>query len=101
MCEKQYKRYIVMGLRDGEIHHIIARRGHTPDALVEQVLNTIRGPSFLTETDRHKSKFDRLYILEVGDEGTYGGSTNLKLQEIKEPAPVPKWTLVLVKGLYG
>ena len=100
MCEKEYKRYLVMGLRNGHLHHIIARRGNTPDDIVNKALEIVRGPAFLTEADRRKLEFDRLYVMEVGDEGTYGSHTNLKLQEIVEPPPRAAWSLVQVKGLY-
>ncbi|KKM15073.1 hypothetical protein LCGC14_1699750 [marine sediment metagenome] len=99
MCDKKYKRYVVMGLRGGHLHHIIARRGNTPDDIINRALEIVKGPPFLTEADMSKIRFDRLYIMEVGDEGTYGSSTNLKLREIV--APAPKWSLVPVKGLYG
>ncbi|KKL97682.1 hypothetical protein LCGC14_1832000 [marine sediment metagenome] len=116
MCEKEYKRYIVMGLRNGHLHHIIARRGHTPDDIVNRALEITGGsPSTASVEEiysqapqnprqrytRVTRKFDRLYVMEVGDEGTYGNSTNLKLQEIVEPPPRRAWTLVQAKGIYG
>ena len=91
MCEKQYKRYLVMGLKNGELHHIIARRGHTPDDIINRALGFFEGSPHA---------FERLYVLEVGDEGTFGSSTNLKLQEIVEPPPRAAWALVRAKGLY-
>lgn len=49
MCEeKQYKRYLVMGLRNGELHHIIARRGNDPNDIVNRVMEIVRGPAFIT-----------------------------------------------------
>lgn len=100
MCEKQYKRYVTMGLRDGKLHHIIARRGITPDDIIEKTLTLIQGPPYLTRTDLEKRRFDRLYIMEVGDEGTFGNRMNLRLLEITKPLPVPKWRLMPVRGLY-
>jgi len=117
MCEKKYKRYLVMGLKNGELHHIIARRGNTPDDIVNRALEIVSGipireleahmrenPHFIPwrgDLDLRKRAFDRLYLVEVGDEGTYGNSTNLKLQEIVPPPPKTDWSLVRTKGLYG
>ena len=100
MCEKEYKRYLVMGLRNGHLHYIIARRGETPDDIIRRTLDLVKGPPFLTHEDWRKRQFDRLYIMEVGDEGTYGNSTNLKLQEIVGPPPRAAWALVQAKGIY-
>ena len=97
---KKYKRYLVMGLRDGHLHHIIARRGHTPDDVIRRTLEAVRGSVFLTDADNAKQTFDRLYIVEVGDEGTSGDSTNLKLQEIVPPPAQAAWVLRRAKGLY-
>ncbi len=100
MCEKKYKRYVTMGLRDGKLHHIIARRGETPDDIISKTLDLVEGPPFLTYEARKARKFDRLYLMEVGDEGTFGSRMNLHLLEITKPLPVPKWRLMLVKGIY-
>ena len=100
MCEKQYKRYLVMGLKNGELHHIIARRGETPEDIVDRAIAISAGPPFLTKADQCAREFDRMYLLEVGDEGTFGSSTNLKLQEIVPPPVSTAWTLVRTKGLY-
>ena len=89
---EKYKRYLVMGLKNGELHHIIARRGHTPDDIINRALGFFEGSPHA---------FERLYIVEVGDEGTFGSSTNLKLQEIVPPPPTVPWLLKHVKGLYG
>lgn len=96
---ENWTRYITMGIRDGELHHIIARRGHTPDDIVNRTLEIALGPPFLTEADRRRIGFDKLYVLTVGPEGNFGGSTNLKLQEIVKPPP-RDWTLVHVRGLH-
>lgn len=101
MCEKKYKRYVTMGLRNGQLHHIIARRGETPDDIIRKTLDLVAPNPFLINADRREKWFDRLYIMEVGDEGTYGNSTNLKLLEITEPISVPKWSLVPVKGIFA
>ncbi|KKL11153.1 hypothetical protein LCGC14_2548700, partial [marine sediment metagenome] len=45
---EKYKRYLVMGLKNGELHHIIARRGHTPDAIVNRALELTKPSPFLT-----------------------------------------------------
>lgn len=93
----EYTRYLTLGVKDGEIHHILARRGHAPDDIVKRTLD-------INERNYQGSKvaprFDKLYILTVGEEGSFGTSTNLKLQEIVPPLPVPKWRLMPVRGLY-
>lgn len=94
-----WTRYITMGIRDGELHHILARRGHTPNDIVNRTLAIARPHTFLTRSDRRAKEFDKLYVLTVGPSGNFGGSTNLKLQEIVEP-PSHNWTLRNVRGLY-
>ena len=49
MCEKEYKRYLVMGLKNGELHHIIARRGETPDGIVNRALELTKAVSVSNE----------------------------------------------------
>ena len=86
----KYKRYIIMGLHDGRLVRIIARRAHEPDDIIRRVLDRVH-------------PYDRLYILEVGDEGVYGQCTNLKLQEIVSPPPpppTPKYVLKDVEAIF-
>ncbi len=94
--DSPWTRYITMGVdASGHLHQILARRGHEPDDIVEKTLEINarnRRPGF--------EKFERLYVLEVGQEGQYGGSTNLKLREIvSPPPPPPDWVLIHAKGL--
>lgn len=86
----QYKRYVTMGLSNGELCRIIARRGEAPDDIVRQTLELIESP--------YSRKFDALYVMEIGDAGQYGGSTNLKLLKIGPPPSIPVWSLVPVPG---
>ena len=86
---EKYKRYVTMGLRDGKLIRIIARRGHTPDDIIRQTLE-----------NRREETFARLYLMTVGDEGVYGQRTNLRLQEIVSPAPEPSYALVDVEAIF-
>ena len=99
MCEEKYKRYVTLGLRNGQLLRIIARRGHTPDDIINKTLELVAPLPFLTPAANRLRQFDKLYIMEVGDEGYFGGSMNLKLLEIKKPQPVP-WTLVPVTSIF-
>jgi hypothetical protein len=37
--EEKYTRYVTMGLRNGKLVRIIARRGFTPDDIIRQTLS--------------------------------------------------------------
>lgn len=93
--DSPWTRYLTLGVdAEGNLHHILARRGHEPDDIVRQTLDI--------NTKNRRSgfeKFEKLYVLEVGPEGTYGNSTHLKLQEIVNPPP-RDYRLVTVRGLY-
>ena len=92
---EKYKRYVIMGVCDGKLVRIIARRGHDPDDIIRQALGKAdRAAGWYT------GRFDRLYLMTVGDEGVYGQCTNLKLQEIVSPAPVPSYGLVDVEAIF-
>ena len=97
---EKLKRYVIMGLHNGKLVRIIARRGHDPDDIIRQALGKAEPWPFLPESAKREKRFDRLYILEVGDEGVYGQCTNLKLQEIVSPAPVPSYGLVDVESIF-
>lgn len=93
--DSAWTRYLTLGVdADGNLHHILARRGHAPADIVRQTLD-------INTRGRRKGceKFVRLYVLEVGPEGTYGNSTHLKLQEIVKPPPCD-YRLMPVRGLY-
>ncbi len=94
---EKYKRYVIMGLRDGKLVRIIARRGHTPDDIIRQALDKTGPCPFLSDAGNLRKEFARLYLMTVGDEGVYGQCTNLNLQEIVSPAPVPSFALVNVE----
>lgn len=100
MCEPKYKRYITMGLRDGELHRILSRRGYTPDGIINRTLELTKPRHFLTDVANRRRQFDKLYLMEVGGEGTYGNTTNLKLLEIKPPPPPQTWGLWPVKSAF-
>lgn len=87
----QYKRYVTMGLRNGELYRIIARRGVSPNDIVNKTLELQEMP--------YARQSDALYLMEIGDAGDYGGSMNLKLLKIKPP-PSRGWRLVPIPGLY-
>ncbi len=97
---EKYKRYVIMGLRDGRLVRIIARRGHTPDDIIRQALYNTGPRVFLSDVDNMRRGFDRLYLMTVGDEGVYGQCTNLNIQEIVSPAPVPSFALVNVEVVF-
>ena len=90
----EYTRYLTLGLRGGELYHILARRGRSPDDIVKRTLD-------INSRNRQDAcpRFDKLYVLTVGEEGSFGGSTNLKIQEIVPP-PRVDWSLVMLRGLY-
>ena len=96
---EKYKRYVIMGLRDGKLVRIIARRGHTPDDIIRSALDRVHPSRFVSPADLRRH-FDRLYLMTVGDEGVYGQCTNLKLQEIVSPAPEPRWALADVEAIF-
>ena len=100
MCEKKYKRYVTLGLRNGQLLRIVARRGQTPDDIIDKTLDLVEPPPFLTPADRRARQFDKLYIMEIGDEGSFGGSVNLKLLEIRKPLPLVRWVLTPVSSIF-
>lgn len=88
--DSPWTRYLTMGVdADGQLHHILARRGQAPDGIVKTTLEI-----------NTRKKFDKLYVLEVGPEGYYGGYCHLKLQEIVPP-PRRGWMLVPAKGAFS
>ena len=102
MCDenRKYRRYVTLGLRKGQLLNIIARRGFTPDDIIDRTLKLVEPAPFLASADRSARKFEKLYIMEIGDEGSFGGSMNLKLLEIKQPPPWVPWTLIPVKSIF-
>ena len=100
-AEKQYKRYMTLGLRNGELVRIMARRGHNPDDIIRQTLLNVTPHPFLSDTGRNR-RFGKLYLMTVGDEGTYGQSTNLKLERIvrSPPVPIPEYRLEPVDAVF-
>ncbi len=95
-----YKRYAILGLRDGKLVRILARRGHTPDDIIRQVLDKTEPRVFLSDVANLRRGFKRLYLMTVGDEGVYGQCTNLKLQEIVSPPPTSQYVLENVEAIF-
>lgn len=97
---EKYTRYVTMGLRDGKLVRIIARRGYTPDDIIRQTLEAASPKPFLNPLANQQRRFDRLYLMTVGPDGNYGQSTHLKLQEIVSPPPTPAFALVDVEAIF-
>ena len=83
--KEKMKRYLTFYIEhNGNMRTILSRRGYTPDDIVRQTLE---------KTADYRRKEHGRYLLEIGDEGTYGQSMNCKLFKILLKPPVHPYTL--------